>query len=220
MKYIGNSTEKTLKNAIALLKQENIICDLNSNNYSILEKDLYNYVPNREVKKIYSTIQSEYPEIKTVIWSTDIINEFTLHYSLNNYIIVETEKFAIELIVNLLKEKYLKKYTVVTEEILIKNRELYINSEKLLVVKKLHIKSPLIENQRISIEKIMIDLYKDKLYEHFQGRELEIIYENIFKKYEINMKRLLAYAKYRTNINEFIEFINKLEIPKKYKIKE
>ena len=220
MKYIGNSTEKTLKNAIALLKQENIICDLNSNNYSILEKDLYNYVPNREVKKIYSTIQSEYPEIKTVIWSTDIINEFTLHYSLNNYIIVETEKFAIELIVNLLKEKYLKKYTVVTEEILIKNRELYINSEKLLVVKKLHIKSPLIENQRISIEKIMIDLYKDKLYEHFQGRELEIIYENIFKKYEINMKRLLAYAKYRTNINEYIEFIDKLEIPKKYKIKE
>lgn len=220
MKYIGNSTEKTFKNAIALLKQENIICDLNSNNYSILEKDLYNYVPKREVKKIYSTIQLEYPEIKTVIWSTDIINEFTLHYSLNNYIIVETEKFAIELIVNLLKEKYLKKYTVVTEEILIKNRELYINSEKLLVVKKLHIKSPLIKNQRISIEKIMIDLYKDKLYEHFQGRELEIIYENIFKKYEINMKRLLAYAKYRTNINEFIEFINKLEIPKKYKIKE
>ena len=59
---------------------------------------------------------------------------------MTNYIIVETEKIAIELIVNLLKEKFLKKYTVVTEEILVKNNELYINTEKLLVVKGLHVK--------------------------------------------------------------------------------
>ena len=138
---------------------------------------------------------------------------------MTNYIIVETEKIAIELIVNLLKEKFLKKYTVVTEEILVKNNELYINTEKLLVVKRLHVKSPLINNKKISIEKIMVDLYKDELYMHFQGKELKTIYENIFAQYEINMKKLLAYAKYRTNINDFTEFIYKLNIPKKYKQK-
>lgn len=138
---------------------------------------------------------------------------------MTNYIIVETEKIAIELIVNLLKEKFLKKYTVVTEEILVKNNELYINTEKLLVVKRLHVKSPLINNKKISIEKIMVDLYKDELYMHFQGKELKTIYENIFAQYEINMKKLLAYAKYRTDINDFTEFIYKLNIPKKYKQK-
>lgn len=138
---------------------------------------------------------------------------------MTNYIIVETEKIAIELVVNLLKEKFLKKYTVVTEEILVKNNELYINTERLLVVKGLHTKSPLISNQKISIEKIMVDLYKDELYVHFQGKELKTIYENIFAQYEINMKRLLAYAKYRTNINDFIEFIYQLDIPRKYKLK-
>ena len=138
---------------------------------------------------------------------------------MTNYIIVETEKIAIELVVNLLKEKFLKKYTVVTEEILVKNNELYINTERLLVVKRLHKKSPLISNQKISIEKIMVDLYKDELYVHFQGKELKTIYENIFAQYEINMKRLLAYAKYRTNINDFTEFIYQLDIPRKYKLK-
>lgn len=138
---------------------------------------------------------------------------------MTNYIIVETEKIAIELVVNLLKEKFLKKYTVVTEEILVKNNELYINTERLLVVKGLHTKSPLISNQKISIEKIMVDLYKDELYVHFQGKELKTIYENIFAQYEINMKRLLAYAKYRTNINDFTEFIYQLDIPRKYKLK-
>lgn len=138
---------------------------------------------------------------------------------MTNYIIVETEKIAIELIVNLLKEKFLRKYTIITEEILVKNNELYINTEKLLVVKGLHAKSPLIHNKKISIEKIMVDLYKDELYMHFQGKELKTIYENIFTQYEINMKKLLAYAKYRTDINDFTEFIYKLNIPKKYKQK-
>ena len=66
---------------------------------------------------------------------------------------------------------------------------------------------------------IMIDLYKDELYLHFQGKELKTIYENIFEQYEINMKKLLGYAKYRTNIKDFIEFIDILNIPKKYKLK-
>lgn len=139
---------------------------------------------------------------------------------MNNYIIVETEKIAIELIINLLKEKFLKKYTIVTEDILIKNNQFYINSEKLLVVKALHVKSPLKRNQNITIEKIMVDLYKDELYIHFQGKELETIYENIFNQYEINIKRLLAYAKYRTDIKDFTTFIHKLNIPTKYKLEE
>ena len=202
-----------------MLKQEEQITDLNSQYYSIIKKPIYNYIPNKEVEKIYNAIKAEYPNIKTIVWDTELINEFTLHYAMTNYIIVETEKIAIELIVNLLKEKFLKKYTVVTEEILVKNNELYINTEKLLVVKGLHVKSPLINNKKISIEKIMVDLYKDELYMHFQGKELKTIYENIFAQYEINMKKLLAYAKYRTDINDFTEFIYKLNIPKKYKLK-
>ena len=77
-----------------------------------------------------------------------------------------------------------------------------------------------LNDTKITIEKIMVDLYKDELYMYFQGKELETIYENIFNKYEINMKKLVSYAKYRTNIEEYIEFIYRLHIPDKYKLKE
>ena len=172
------------------------------------------------MEKIYNIIKAEYPDIKTIVWNTDLINNFTLHYVMTKYIIVETEKVAIDLVVNLLKEKLLKKYTIVTEEILVKNQQLYINSEQLLIVKALHVKSPLINNREITIEKMMLDLYKDELYIFVQGRELETIYENIFSKYEVNMKKLLSYAKYRVDINDFKKFINKINIPEKYKARE
>lgn len=194
--------------------------DLNKQYYSIVKKPIYKYLPSKELEDIYNEIKIEYPNIRTIVWDTAIINEFTLHYAMTNYVIVETEKIAVELIVNLLKEKFLKKYTIVTEEIFVRNKEIYLNSERILVVKGLHIKSPLIDGKKIAIEKIMVDLYKDELYVHFQGKELETIYENIFNKYEINMKKLLSYAKYRTNIEEYIEFIYGLHIPGKYKLKE
>lgn len=222
-KVYNNTTLKTFKNAIAILKNEQKIYSINSNYYSIVRKKVYEFVENNEIKKIYKIINEEYPNVNFIVWNTSVINEFTLHYSTRDYIIVETEKLATELIVNLLKEKLLKKYTVVTEKILNTNREMYNNEEKLIIVKSLHVKSPLISQDKkniISVEKMMLDLYKDELYIQYQGKELKNIYENIFEKYEINFKRLLGYAKYRVNEKEYKEFLNSLEIPNKYKLEE
>ena len=66
----------------------------------------------------------------------------------------------------------------------------------------------------------MVDLYVDKLYISYQGKELENIYQNIFEKYDINFKKVIKYASLRTNIDKYKEFIYKLDIPKKYKLKE
>lgn len=219
----NNTTLKTFQNAIAILKNEQKISSINDDYYSIVRKKFYEFKDNNETKKIHNIINQEYPNINFIVWNTGVINEFTLHYSMNDYIIVETEKVSIELIVNLLKEKFLKKYTVITEEILNSNREMYSNEEKMIIVRSLHVKSPLINKNKksmISIEKIMLDLYKDELYIQYQGRELKIIYENIFEKYEINFKRLLGYVKYRVNEKEYKVFLDSIDIPNKYKLKE
>ena len=71
--------------------------------------------------------------------------------------------------------------------------------------------------EQISIEKIMVDLYIDKLYLHYQGRELRTIYENIFEKYDINMRKLLNYAKLRMKIEIYKNYLSSLNIPKIYK---
>lgn len=215
--------DKTNRNIIGILKSNNIIKEIEKDKYIVVTKLIYKYKEkNREIE-IYRLIKKEYPEINFIVWDTDILNEFTLHYVVNNYIIIETEKIAIDLIVNLLKVNYLKKYTIITQDILNNNKELYSNTENIIIVKPLHIKSPLIkeENKKtISIEKIMLDLYVDKLYIQYQGKELETIYENIFEKYDIDLKRLIKYAEIRTNIKEYKKFINSLNIPEKYKLKE
>ena len=95
-----------------------------------------------------------------------------------------------------------------------------MHDEKLIVIKPLRVKSPLenIDNKKvISIEKIMVDLYIDKLYLYYQGKELQTIYENIFEKYDINMKRLLNYANLRMNIEIYKKYLNNLNIPQIYK---
>ena len=212
--------EKTYRNIIGILKRNNVIMDKDADNYIRDTKHFYEYHVNSFENKTYDLIMKIYPNLQTLIWNTKVINEFTQHYTLHNYTIVETERYAVFLIVNLLKENLPKKYTIITQEILNHNREIYNTFEQLIVVKPLHVKSPIANKKNISIEKIMVDLYVDKIYVQYQGKELENIYEYIFQKYDINEKKLLKYAGYRTDIDKFKDFLNRLYIPDKYKIKE
>lgn len=215
--------EKTIRNIVGILKRNNIIKEVEKNKYIIVTKNVYKYNEENIENRIYKLIQKEYPKIDMIVWNTKILNEFTLHYAVNNYIIVEVEKMAIELVVNLLKEHFGKKITVTTSKILSENKEMFLNEEQIIIVKQLISKSPLekIENKKyITIEKIMVDLYVDKLYLSYQGKELENIYENIFEKYDINLKRLIKYASLCTDINKYKQLIYNLNIPKKYKLKE
>lgn len=211
-------SEKTLRNIIGILKSNNIIKEIEKGRYIVITKLVYEYKGEEREKIIYKLIKKEYPNINFIVWDTNILNEFTLHYVVNNYIIIETEKIAIDLVVNLLKTKYLRKYTIITQDILKYNKSIYSNTEKLIVVKPLHTKSPLKDKKCITIEKIMVDLYVDELYIQYQGKELETIYENIFEKYDIDLKRLMKYAEHRTNLEEYKKFINSLDIPRKYKL--
>lgn len=218
------NSEKTIRNIIGIFKSHNLIKEISKNQYIVTNEKIYNYEIKENEKKIYKIIKNEYPEINFVIWNTEIINEFTLHYVVSNYIIIETEKIAIEAIVNLLKKSYLKKYTIITQDIFNNNRDIYDNTENLIIVKPLHIKSPIFNKNGtsvITLEKVMLDLYIDKLYLAYQGKELETIYENIFNEYDIELLKLMNYAKSRvSNIDEYKQFLNKLNIPEKYKIKE
>ena len=86
----------------------------------------------------------------------------------------------------------------------------------MLIVRSLNSRAPLDKNKdgilEPTIEKIMIDLYKDKLYEFVQGKELEYIYTNIFDSYSINLKKLYSYAKDRVILEQYKDYIMKLKV--------
>lgn len=222
-KIYKNTNIRSFENAITYLKSNNIISEIEKDKYILVTKTIYKYKETDEEKKIYDIIKKEYPQINFIVWNTKVINEFTLHYVINNYIVIEVEKIAIDLIVNLLKARYIKKYTILTQDILNNNRDLFSNTENFIIVKPLHSRSPLDTRNKykyISIEKMMVDLYVDKLYVQYQGRELQTIYQNIFEKYDINMKKVTKYAKYRTDLESYKKYIYSLDIPNKYKFKE
>ena len=212
----SNDNIKTFENMISLLKQYEIITDYSNEYYMIIEKASYRIKEQEELKKINNLILKEYKNIKTIVWSTNILNEFTQHYIMNNYIVVETEKFALELILTLLKEKLMKKYTIVTEKMYNENKNMFLNDENLLIVKSLNSRAPLEKNKdgvfQPTIEKIMVDIYKDKLYEFVQGKELEYIYTNIFENYSVNFKKLYSYAKDRGDLKQYKNYIMKLKV--------
>lgn len=215
-KTYSNDNIKTFENMVSLLKKYEIITDYSNLYYMIMEKALYRIKDEGDIIKINKIISKEYKNIKTIVWNTKILNEFTQHYIMNNYTIVETEKFAVELILTLLKEKLMKKYTIVTESMYNENKNMFLNNENLLIVKALNSRAPLEKNKdgilEPTIEKIMIDLYKDKLYELVQGKELEYIYINIFDNYSINLRKLYSYAKDRGDLEQYKNYINKLKV--------
>lgn len=215
LKMYSSSNIRNFDNLIAYLKRINIIENISKDKYYVRTKSNYMPIEDKEISKIINSINNEYPDIKFSIYNTNIINEFTQHYAINNYIIIEIDKIAIELVINLLKEKYFGKYTVITQDMFINNEQLFLNNEKIIVVKPIVQKAPLMNNifeKYPTIEKIMVDLYVDKLYIQYQGKELEYIYKNIFSKYDINLKKLFSYASIRTDIEKYKKFIKRLNV--------
>ncbi len=143
-----------------------------------------------------------------------MINEFTHHYAMNNFIIVETEKNIIPYYVYALKDKF-NGYVIMTEGLFLKSRDFITNDENVIIVKALHSKAPLNKDEKlknkVSIEKIIVDFIKDDIFLQFQGHELEYIVENIIDYYDLNFLKLLNYAKVRGVYDDVAELFKMIK---------
>lgn len=216
IKHYKNKNYKTFINMVSLLKKYEIIADKTNDTYQIINKKFYSVKIDDNLRWINDLISKNYPDIKHITWTTGVINDFSQHYAITNYIIVETEKIAINRVLNLLKENLNHDYIVLTEDMFVKNSEYFLNENSILViVKQLIQKAPLtkIDGEYLpSLEKIMVDLIKDQIYLQYQGKELEHIFENITDDYSINVKKLLSYAKLRGVLNNIEETLEKTKI--------
>lgn len=221
-----NAIYKNIKNeninlVINWLKKNGVIAPINKDIYFFKEYIPYNIKYGEDEIKIYKSIKKEYPKINIAVWNTSNLNNFNQHHVISTYIVVEVEKLGIEVVAFLLKEKFENKFTILMEEDLTNNKLLYLNNERLLIIKKLIYKSPIKKNKDIivpKLEKILVDLFIDKIYLIYQGNELIHIYENAIKLSDVNFTTLYMYAKRRNKEKEIREFIAKLNIDEVYKI--
>ena len=59
-----------------------------------------------------------------------------------------------------------------------------------------------------SLEKILVDIFSNEMWESLQGYELVRIFENATNRYSINKSKLLRYATRKGKKEEIINFLN------------
>jgi hypothetical protein len=66
----------------------------------------------------------------------------------------------------------------------------------------------------ITVEKLLVDIFSDEIWESLKGYEMVRIFENAFGKYSINYSKLLRYAFRKGKKEEIMNFLstNKLAI--------
>ncbi|MDD2375978.1 MAG: hypothetical protein PHD15_01810 [Clostridia bacterium] len=212
---------KSFNNVLSRLKRNNLLIRLSKDNYIFKKTKDLDFKLDLECEKIYKIIKDEYPLIDISVWNTQILNRFMIHQVYNNMVIVEVDKLILESVIPLLKENIGREYAITVQDILEKKQAMYLNSEKILSVKVLIKKSPLNKAKTFSVpkmEKILVDLFIDKMYIAYQGQELITIYEEVISNYNIDFVKLYAYAKRRNKNHEIRRYINKLNINDLYKL--
>ncbi len=216
---INNKQLKNPYDVIYNLKKEGVITSISKDKYILKQQKEYIINTNSETKKIYDEFKKEYPDINIVVWETDFLSDFMLHQIYNNIIIVEVPKYAMEIAYTKILDNFGKKYTVLTSNVYSKD---YMNYQinKVLIIKPLINNAPLVVTHKYyvpKVEKLLIDLYKDKIYYAYQGHELNIIFENAFSKHDVNLTTLFTYAKRRGIKKEVKEYLRKINIDERYK---
>jgi len=195
------------------LKNKSIIRPIKKDMYVISHKHKYkpNYSP--EFIKVSKITTDKYENVKNCIWETEWLNEFSLHQSNKQMIIIEIEKDFIESLYFELKDS-------ITNEVFLNPDEKTINfyiaeSTYPIIIKKLITRSPIarkVVNKAAfytpEVEKILVDIFADdKLFYYLQGSELVHIYDNLMSKYTINFTKLFSYAKRREKEQHIKQFL-------------
>jgi hypothetical protein len=177
-----------------------------------IDKDTYQFVNSRLIfspkidaflQEICQNLLSRFELNEYCIWSSEWLNEFAIHQSMRNLILLEVEKEVAEAIFYALKDmNYTNVFLLLqkADEAII---ERYIfEAQNPIVISKIITKSPVkkLDNGVIipKLEKILVDVFCDEsLLVAYKGHERDTIFRNVLKKYDISLKTIFAYARRR-----------------------
>lgn len=208
-RYTPELLEATFRWRIHDLKQKQIIRSVSKARFSLLYQPAF--IPDIDLnnKKVFQQIKKEFPYVKISIWNTKWLNHLMRHQPGKFLTIIEVENEAKTSVFNFLKDAGHKKVFLEPNK---KEIENYVadNSDSLIVMGLIS-KSPTNDINKVtvpSIEKILVDIFSDPLlYASFQGSEMTYIFENAFKKYDVNATRLFNYANRRNKRKKLEHFI-------------
>lgn len=204
------------------LKKKDKIRSIGSGTYIIDYKKDFKPLITENMKEIYYLITNEVCT-EICMWDTQWLHNFMVHQPITSILILEVDRFLMETVYSLIKEnseiEHFKGIYIYPKEKEIFQYILGTNSIVILPIIK-EAQSTLNKLKNIltpKIEKILVDLFfYEKLLTAYRGNELKNIYEEVFKKYKVNVTTLLRYARNRGIKNKLIKFILNTNIDSKY----
>jgi hypothetical protein len=198
-------TESALIWRIHDLVKRKVIDQVKLGVYTISSKEAYKPFVSDKLAQLSKIVAKEFDRLDYCFWSTEWLNDFTRHQLGTHFYILEVEKDFIEEVFNAYFES--KPYPVYLdpkEDIM----ERYVESEISIIIKPLISRSP---RQKIAIkerpedeiyvptlEKMLIDVYSDAVtFYAIQGSEMDTLFENALKRYQVNFTKLISYARRR-----------------------
>lgn len=206
-------TEENLKVRVNRLKSKGMIVNIGRGWYRLNEKKTFNPQISPDVKKLAGKINNEFPFLNYLVWTTEWLNQLITLQVLKNLNIIETESGSEESVFRMLKNFAPGKIYLNPTEV--EWTKYIAENEDAVLVCSLISKSPSERKGKIKIprlEKILVDLYCDKLWQMIFSAELDTIFREACMQYAINFSTLLAYASRRGKRSEIWNYIKSLNV--------
>jgi hypothetical protein len=206
--YDPELSKSTFRWRVYDLKRKDKIRDVMWGVYSLSDKPYFKPIIPENAKKIADVFSKKYPELTYCIWSSEWLNDWTIHQTVKHFIILETESDVIEDTFYFFKGKGIEVFLQPDKNTMDKY---VLQAKEPVVIMSLITRAPVLLIEKIvipSIEKILVDVFCDKeTFFLFTGSELQNIFRFALRKYAINYSRLFSYADRRTRKEEIRQFI-------------
>ena len=194
-------SKATVASCISMLTDAGVFRKIKRGVFSIADTHHLPFVPffDGEMQNLEAMIRKDFSFIRFCVWSSSDIKRFS-HYVVNmNVLFVDVERVAMQQVFNLLLNASLDRqvYLAPSED----DYTYYIYGKPTIVVRPLVSEAPLIayagDSNRLSIEKLLVDVAVDTDFISFQEFESLRLYRNALDTSIINEAKLLRYASRR-----------------------
>lgn len=196
---------------LAKLTAKGLLARIGKGVYAKSEKAVFSPELSAEAKEIVKSIKELFPVAKLCVYEGPWISPLLHHLASNQIIYIEVEKLAAESVFEQMKMDGRSVYFRPDEDMIYR----YINlDDRAIFVKKLISESPTKKNDDIpvaTLEKLLVDIYKDPDFYYLQGGEYRSIMSNARMLYSINTDRLFRYASRRSVKEEIMNIYNEAE---------
>lgn len=194
---------------------------------------LYKYGPNKwkpcKYRKVFNfeldieerikhKLETISPGITISIWNTAALSHLTSLQMFNNITIVETYSYAKEYVLNFLLEQ--GKFAFYEEDYSVMSK--YSQKAQLYVVRTLFEECPIVRKSFSTarrndkptfltvpkIEKLLVDFLVDGIYKMLFSAEIDRIFFQLLKGYQINITTVLRYAKKRHSELKILDYLD------------